>query len=240
MTRQIERAIKASTNETNQTVSICSDSSEAATSVSKSTGAEESKDGDFVPDKTADSSDESEEENYSEENEDSDFTMSPQPTKTKKKAKDNVKLTPKAKQTKAKKPVTSDKSTNAQVNKERSSNESLPAENTEPVVKKATHIKTKVQKSSPLVAKTSLSNAKTRAAPSGTASSRTGSPVVLGVNKRSINWTPPSRVGDGRSKSDSCTPKPVRVQSSGGGTPVIRVGLSRNARVKSLHSNIKT
>lgn len=46
-------------------------------------------------------------------------------------------------------------------------------------------------------------------------------------------WVPPARVGDNTSQTKGPVPN---MRSSGGGAPVIRVGLSRKAPIKPLHS----
>ena len=204
--------------------------------------AEKSTDDDFVPDHESISSDDSEGENFSavEEDEDSDFSASPQPKKEKKKsAKENVKSAPKGRQTKAKKPKT--ENPNLSVNK--SNANSLPKKAAKPTTVKVTPAKPMVQKSTPSIAH--VPSLKVNSADSAKefksslAKCEGGSTGVLGVNKRVLNWTPPAKVG----KTDTLSSKPTHVRSGsngGGGTPVIRVGLSRNARVKSLHTNIKT
>ena len=204
--------------------------------------AEKSTDDDFVPDHESISSDDSEGENFSavEEDEDSDFSASPQPKKEKKKsAKENVKSAPKGRQTKAKKSKT--ENPNLSVNK--SNANSLPKKAAKPTTVKVTPAKPMVQKSTPSIAH--VPSLKVNSADSAKefksslAKCEGGSTGVLGVNKRVLNWTPPAKVG----KTDTLSSKPTHVHSGsngGGGTPVIRVGLSRNARVKSLHTNIKT
>ena len=207
--------------------------------------AEGSKDGDFVPDESV-SSDESEGESFSavEEDEDSDFSASPQPKKGKKKnMKENVKSAPKGKQTKAKKPTTK-----PNVSVDKLTTNSLPKKAARPTTVKVTPSKPMVQKSTPSIARVpslkvnSAGSAKESKSNFASVKSEGGSPGVLGVNKRVLNWTPPAKVGEGKMKTDTLGSKPTHVRSgsSGGGTPVIRVGLSRNARVKSLHTNFKT
>ena len=206
--------------------------------------AEKSTDDDFVPDHESISSDDSEGESFSavEEDEDSDFSASPQPKKGKKKsAKENVKSAPKGRQTKAKKPKTANP--NLSVNK--SSANSLPKKVAKPTNIKVTPAKPMVQKSTPSIARVpslkmnSADSAKEFKSSLVKCEGGSPGPGVLGVNKRALNWTPPAKVG----KTDALSSKPTHVHSGssgGGGTPVIRVGLSRNARVKSLHANIKT
>ena len=205
--------------------------------------AERSKDGDFVPDESV-SSDESEGESFSavEEDDDSDFSASPQLKKGKKKsAKENAKSAPKGRQTKAKKPTAK-----SVVTVDKLSTNSLPKKVARPTAVKVAPAKPVVRKSTPsavCVAK-STSTDSAKEVKSTLVSVKTGgsTPGVLGVNKRVMNWTPPAKIGEGKTKTDPLSLKPTHVRSgsSGGGTPVIRVGLSRNARVKSLHANIKT
>ena len=54
---------------------------------------------------------------------------------------------------------------------------------------------------------------------------------ALGTSRMKPKWTPPSCVGSSSATSGARSPRPIA-----GGTPVIRVGLSRNARVKPLHA----
>ena len=238
-TRELEQAITVSKKELGNNTSVSSeptDSSVETPSVDTSSvtcTAEGSKeDGEFIPDKS--DSSESEEESFSmaEEDEDSDFTASPQPKKDKKKgAKENAKSAPKGKQPKAKKLTAK-----SVVNVDKLSTNSLPRNVTKQTAVKVTPAKTVRQKlTTNVVPKTTVSDG-AKQVKSG------GSPGVLGVNKRALNWTPPAKVGEGKTKTDSLVTKPTHVHSSssGGGTPVIRIGLSRNARVKSLHTNIKT
>ena len=207
--------------------------------------AEGSKDDGFVPDESV-SSDESEEESFSavEDDEDSDFSASPQPKKGRKKnMKENVKSAPKGKQTRAKKPTAK-----PNVSVDKLSTNTLPNKAARPTTVKVTPAKPVVQKSIPSIARVpslkvnSANTAKESKSNFASVKCERGSPGVLGVNKRMLNWTPPAKVGEGKTKTDALSSKPTHVRSgsSGGGTPVIRVGLSRNARVKSLHASIKT
>ena len=211
--------------------------------------AERSKDDDFVPDESV-LSDESEGESFSgvEEDEDSDFSVSPQPKKAKRKnMKENVKSTPKVKQTKAKKATMK-----PNMSMDKLCTNSLPKKMSKPPTVKVTPAKKPiVQKSTPSLTACAPSlkidssdsdNAKVlKSSPASVKCDlERGNPGVLGVNKKVMNWTPPAKVGQ-KTAAASSKPTHMRSGSSGlGGTPVIRVGLSRNARVKSLHTNIKT
>ena len=204
--------------------------------------AEKSKDGDFVPDESI-SSDESEGESFSAvEEDDSDFCASPQLKKSKKKsAKENAKLAPKRQQIKAKKPTAKSVLTD-----DKMSANSLPRKVARPTSVMVAPAKPVVQKATPsavcISKATSIDSAKEVKSTLGSMKAGESTPGVLGVNKRMLNWTPPAKVGEGKTKTDPLSSKPTHVRSgsSGGGTPVIRVGLSRNARVRSLHTNIKT
>lgn len=227
-TRQLEQAIQASREEVSNVVNDSGESATEKLSLETPTATEMSKDEEFVPDETVSLS-ESEEESYSaaDDDEDSDFMASPKPKKEKKRksAKDNSKSASKVK---------------------RSTRKLVPS--SEPMIKASTKASprrgkkdnvTKVK--AELQRVTAPTNTKTASLASvvrlDLPISRTisSSPAALGVNRRAMNWTPPARVGEERTKADS-TLKPTCV----GNTPVIRVGLSRNARVKSLHTNIKT
>ena len=242
--RQLEEAIKASKIESSDGDEGRSESQESVVPASKTVVSEPPKstskgskvdDDEFVPDKTTCSSIESseeEEESYSaaDEDEDSDFSMSPEPKKGRKGARESAKSAPKGKKTAVKK-ATSVKS------------EKVTAKSSSRKITKsqAVKVKSEAQNLPANVPKTlSVCIDKKASVPVGRATGHGTSPAVLGVNKRAVNWTPPSRIGESNTKNGSCTPIPTRVQSGGGGTPLIRVGLSRNARVKSLHTNIKT
>ena len=226
--RQLEQALEASKKELSNNVSVGGESATETPTLETSTATEMSKDEEFVPDETAVSS-ESEEESYSapDDDEDSDFMASPKPKKEKKRktTKDDSKSTLKGKQLKR------------------------LVENSESVIKTNTKVSPRRDKKSTAKVKVTKVNAESERlisqtntktpSPSGikelnlpisqTASS---SPAALGVNKRTMNWTPPARIGEERTKANSA----VKPSCAG----VIRVGLSRNARVKSLHANIKT
>ena len=217
--------------------------SDADTPSSATCTAEKRKDGDFVPDESI-SSDESEGGSFSavEEDDDSDFCASPQLKKSKKKsAKENTKPAPKRQQIKAKKPTAKSVLTD-----DKMSANSLPRKVARPTSVTVAPAKPIMQKATPsavCVSKvTSIDSAKEVKSTLGSVKAGESTPGVLGVNKRMLNWTPPAKVGEGKTKTDPLSSKPTHVRSgsSGGGTPVIRVGLSRNARVRSLHTNIKT
>jgi hypothetical protein len=231
----------ASKNESGTNISVSSDTTPSINTSSTECTAERSKDDDFVPNESI-PSDESEGESFSavEEDEDSDFSASPQPKKGKKKtAKENVKSAPKGRQTKAKNP-------NTTVSVSKLSANSLPKKAAGLTTVKVTPAKPMVQRSTPSAARVPslrVTSADSAKEVKSSVKCEGGSPGVLGVNKRTLNWTPPAKVGVGREKTDALSSKPTHVRSGssgGGGTPVIRVGLSRNARVKSLHTNIKT
>ena len=249
--RQLEQALAASKKESGTNVSVNSEPIPSDTdtpSINTSSAArtaEGSKDDDFVPGESV-SSDESEEESSSavDDDEDSDFSASPQPKKRRKKnMKENVKSAPKGKQTKAKKPTAK-----PNVSVDKLTTNSLPKKAARQTAIKVTPAKPMVQKSTPSIAHVpslkvnSADTVKESKSSLASVKSEGGNPGVLGVNKRVLNWTPPAKVGEGKTKTDALSSKPTHVRSgsSGGGTPVIRVGLSRNARVKSLHTNIKT
>lgn len=232
--RQLEQALEASKNDQSNNVSVSSGSTIETPMMENSSTTKESKDEEFIPDATV-SSFESEGESYSAaEDEDSDFMISPEPKQEKKKkkaVKESVKSVPKGKQVKTAKKLATKSEPLAKM-------DNL---NTIPLVGKGTKSTVTAKgvqvKSSPCVAKTksaSLTHAKELDRP--TSHTASGSPGVLGVNKRTMNWTPPAKIGKERTKIDS-TLKPT---NCAGGTPVIRVGLSRNARVKSLHTNVKS
>ncbi len=225
----------ASKKESGTNISVSSDTTPSINTSSTECTAERSKDDDFVPNESV-SSDESEGESFSvvEEDGDSDFSASPQPKKGKKKsAKENVKSAPKGRQTKAKNP-------NTTVSVSKLNANSLPKKAARPTTVKVTPAKPVVPRSTPSAAgvpSLKLNSANSVKELKSSIKCEEGSPGVLGVNKRTLNWTPPAKLGEGRQKTDALSSKPNHVRSSGGGgTPVIRVGLSRNARVKSLHT----
>lgn len=230
--RQLEQALTASKEEGSNDASVSgahSDSSETPVSAvvnSSTTGT--SRDGDFVPDETVSSESDDEGSLVAEEDTDSDFMASPEPKKGKKRAKENAKSAQKQKPAKTKQ--TGPKSiSNANTNPP-------PRSIAKSTAVKLPQAKTEKRGSAPHPPRaTSLDATKQVNLPGSKA---VGSPPVLGVNRRAANWTPPARVGEDKLKT-VYTPKQTPVQS-GGGTPVIRVGLSRNARVKSLHSKVKT
>ena len=228
--RQLEQALVASKNEADSDASSCSTTD---TSKANSTADKASQDGEFVPEEEEGSgASDSEEDSYSavEDDEDSDFSASPEIKKGKKTGKENAKSAQRAKQAKSTKASTSPKTV---VKSGAGKSTAKPLSSTNSVVR-STKVKTETLKSSP-----SVSGAKGVNLPGNRSLSSGGSPAVLGGNRRSVNWTPPARVGENKTASPANV-KSTRLSGGGGGTPVIRVGLSRNVQVKSLHANIKT
>ena len=219
----MEQALAASKNEGSSDTST---RSTTGTLQKDSTGAKTTQDEEFVPDK--DDGSDSEGESYSavDEDEDSDFAASPEPKKGKKTGKENTNMAPKSKKVKSKKVAPSSKSKSV-VNSDTASTKPLSSVN---AAVRVTKVKSEVQTPSSCSTKgINLPGNQTGAG---------GSPAVVGVKRRSVNWTPPARIGESKTSSPVCIKSTH--PSGGGGTPVIRLGLSRNARVKSLHTNIKT
>ena len=247
--RHLEQALAASKKTSDSNLSVSdelgdTDGAKASENVSDTTADASSKDDEFIPDQSA-SSDELKDESFSaveeEEDEDSDFSASPQPKKAKKKqTKENAKSASKGKRANTKTPTA-----DSVINNDNSLTNSLVKKATRSTAVKCTPAKPLVQKTTRsatvCVAKTTLTAATNRvkSSPASVKSYDSNSSVPR-ANKRAVNWTPPAKVGEGNMrKTDSVISKPTRV-CSGGCTPVIRVGLSRNARVKSLHTNVKT
>lgn len=223
----MEQALAASKNEGSSDTSTRSITD---TLKKDSTGAKATQDDEFVPDRDEGSYSEGESYSAVDEDEDSDFAASPEPKKGKKTGKENTNMAPKSKKVKSKRVAVASKSksvVNSTSTSDTASTKPLSSVN---AAVRVTKVKSEVQTPS-------LSSTKGINLP-GNQTGAGGSPAVVGVKRRSVNWTPPARIGESKTSSPVCIKSTH--PSGGGGTPVIRLGLSRNARVKSLHTNIKT
>lgn len=228
--RALEQALKVS-QAPSDTTSVLSEVSNASDTISK-----DKEDEEFIPDNGEPVSSE-EEEVVSDESDDSDFN-SPPPAKSKS-IKKRQKSTPaidrsKRSLSKASR-TTKDK---AQANM---TSNSVTATGTpkEFIVPEANlKVRKTIQKATGHSTPKSYPPPRTSIGPSTpdpcqplkTSSVSRNTPTI-GIGRKVPKWTPPSRVGEGSVVVKS----PSAVNSSG--TPVIRIGLSKHARVKPLHVN---
>ena len=208
--RALEQALKVS-QVASGTTSVLSEVSDASDTISKDEEGDE-----FIPDDDEPDLTDHEEEGVSDENDDSDFNSSP-PTKTKSVKKHQAKRT--LSTIKQKSPANG------------KSKKSLPKLSRTPKDEVQTNMTSNSTPATPkgsTVLETNLKLVTQKAVGPSTPKSCPPSSVSrnIGIGRKVPKWTPPSRVGEG-------SKLPNTVNTSG--TPVIRVGLSRHARVKPLH-----
>ena len=210
--RALEQALKVS-QVASGTTSVLSEVSDVSDTISKDEEGDE-----FIPDDNEPDSSDHEEEAVSDENDDSDFNSSP-PTKTKSVKKRPTKRT--LSTIKQKSPANGRSKTSlpklSRTPKDEVQTNSMTSNSTP-----ATPVSTVLETNLKLVTQKAVGPSTPKSCPPSSVSRN------IGIGRKVPKWTPPSRVGEG-------SKLPNIVNTSG--TPVIRVGLSRHARVKPLHVN---